>query len=105
MFFPREHEKAEAGVKRAQNSLEALVGPFRLRKAVRGALKRGMVMPFLVSVQRGKAAAKLERGKKMREASLRKNRESGGRGRACVLVPPVICVARCASSARRSRCS
>lgn len=65
------NRKAAARVKRARDSLGALVGPFRLSKAVNDALKRGMLMPFPVSVQRGKAAAKLERGRKMREVSVR----------------------------------
>lgn len=63
------NRKAEEAVKSARDALEALIGPFRLRSTVNGALKRGMLMPFPVSVQRGKAAAKLERGRKMREAS------------------------------------
>lgn len=56
-------------MKSARDALEALIGPFRLRKAVKDALKRGMLMPFPMSLQRGKAAAKLERGQKMREVS------------------------------------
>ena len=73
------HRKAEAGVKRARVALEALIGPFRLRKAVRAAMKTGMLMPFPVSVQRGKAVARLERGQNMREVC------------ACVCVCVCVC--------------
>lgn len=57
----------EAKVKKAEDGLEALIGPFRLRKTVNSALKRGMLMPFPVSVQKGKANARLEKGQSMRE--------------------------------------
>ena len=45
----------------AENALEALVGPFRLRKIVRTALRDGMLMPFALSVNRGEATARLEK--------------------------------------------
>lgn len=79
--------KAEEVVERARDALEALVGPFRLRRTVKGALKRGMLMPFPVSVQRGKAAAKLERGQKMREAS----DSRASRVCSCVMVASCAC--------------
>lgn len=60
----------ETKVKKAEDGLEALIGPFRLRNTVKRALKRGMLMPFPVSAQRGKANARLERGQKMREVSV-----------------------------------
>ncbi|CAM9599254.1 unnamed protein product, partial [Scytosiphon promiscuus] len=60
-------KKMETKVEKAEDRLEALVGPFRLRKTVTRALTRGMLMPFPVSVQRGKANARLERGQNMRE--------------------------------------
>lgn len=59
----------EGAVKAATDSLEMLIGPFRLRKTVRDAMNRGMLLPFSVSVQRGKASAKLERDQNMREVS------------------------------------
>lgn len=64
-------KKMEGAAKAAQDALETLTGPFRLRKAVRSALNRGMLLPFPVSVQRGKAIARLERGQNMREVSVR----------------------------------
>lgn len=63
-------EQAEASVQKAEDALEALIGPFRLNKMVREALTRGMLMPFSVSVHHGKAAARLKEGQNMREASI-----------------------------------
>lgn len=57
-------------MQKAEDGLEALIGPFRLKKTVRDALQRGMLMPFTVSVQKGKGVARLERGQNMREASV-----------------------------------
>ncbi|CAM9128740.1 unnamed protein product [Ectocarpus fasciculatus] len=65
----QEREKAEERVKAAENALEALIGPFRLRNNVRASVTEGMLMPFPVSMQKGKAVARLEKGQKMREAS------------------------------------
>ncbi|CAM9138462.1 unnamed protein product [Ectocarpus sp. 12 AP-2014] len=65
----QEREKAEERVKAAENALEALIGPFRLRSNVRAAVTKGMLMPFPVSMQKGKANARLEKGQNMREAS------------------------------------
>ncbi|CAB1111934.1 unnamed protein product [Ectocarpus sp. CCAP 1310/34] len=65
----QEREKAEERVKAAENALEALIGPFRLRNNVRAAVTKGMLMPFPVSMQKGKANARLEKGQNMREAS------------------------------------
>lgn len=59
--------KVEAALHKAEDKLEALIGPFRLRETVRTAMTRGMLMPFPVSVQRGKGSAKLERDQPMRE--------------------------------------
>lgn len=56
-------------MKAAENALEALIGPFRLRNSVRAAVTKGMLMPFPVSMQKGKANARLEKGQNMREAS------------------------------------
>ncbi|CBN75312.1 conserved unknown protein [Ectocarpus siliculosus] len=63
----QEREKAEERVKAAENALEALIGPFRLRNNVRAAVTEGMLMPFPVSMQKGKANARLEKGQNMRE--------------------------------------
>lgn len=62
--------QAEGLIRKANNGLESLTGPFRLRETVRTALKRGLLMPFRVSVQRRKSLAKLQRGHKQREASI-----------------------------------
>lgn len=56
-------------MKAAENALEVLIGPFRLRNNVRASVTEGMLMPFPVSMQKGKAVARLEKGQKMREAS------------------------------------
>ncbi|CAM9130285.1 unnamed protein product [Ectocarpus sp. 4 AP-2014] len=65
----QEREKAEQRVQAAENALAALIGPFRLRNSVRAAVTKGMLMPFPVSMQKGKANARMEKGQNMREAS------------------------------------
>ena len=57
-----------------QDKLEALMGPFRLRRTVRSAMTRGMLMPFPVSVQRGKGSARLKQDQAMREVRRRRRR-------------------------------
>lgn len=61
--------KAEEAYKKSESALEALVGPFRLRKIVNTALKKGMLMPFSVSVNRGEDVARLENGQRIQEVS------------------------------------
>lgn len=61
--------KAKEAYKKAEGALEALVGPFRLRKIVNTALKEGMLMSFSVSVNRGEAVARLEKGHRIQEVS------------------------------------
>lgn len=62
-------KQAQAFVQQTEDGLKALTGPFRLKKTVREALSRGLLMPFPLSVQRGKAAARPKEGQNMREAS------------------------------------
>lgn len=54
---------------KAEDSLEALIGPFRLRRVVRETLERGLLMPFSVSMLNGKAAGRLPRQQSMRGVS------------------------------------
>lgn len=71
---PPSRVKVEAALHKAQDKLEALIGPFRLRRTVRSAMTRGMLMPFPVSVQRGKGSARLKQDQAMREVRRRRRR-------------------------------
>lgn len=67
MYLFLSFEKAECLLKNADGNLGALVGPFRLAKTVQRALKQGVLMPFPLSVQKGRAAARVPATHSMRE--------------------------------------
>lgn len=62
--------QTEEVLKKAEHALEALLGPFRLSKTVRQTLKQGLLMPFELSMTKGKRAARVSNGRGLREVKV-----------------------------------